>query len=95
MPEILNEWRAAIGDENLMWAAGGALALYVVNWCRIVQRTGRNFAWGFLMAVPGLNVLVQTLFAWTPWPVAREARELAHVRRAVHRADAHVLRKVS
>lgn len=95
MLEIWNELRASVGDRNLVLVALVAGIVHVANWCRIYQRAGHSFALGFLMALPGAGLVVQTFFAWGPWPIAREARELASVRKAVHRADAHVLRKVA
>lgn len=95
MNEFIDGLRASVGDDTLIAVGGGLWALYVVNWCRIYRRAGHSFALGFLMALPGVNLLLQTAFAWLPWPVAREARELRIVRKAVHRADAHALKKAA
>lgn len=95
MNELVNELRASVGDDALLAIGGGLYALYVVNWCRIYQRAGHRMALGLLMAIPGANILMQTAFAWLPWPVAREARELKSVRKVVNRADARELRKVA
>jgi hypothetical protein len=94
MFDRIEAWRASVGDETFATVLGAALALYVVNWCRIYRRAGHSFPLGLLMALPGVNLVLMTIFAWGPWPVARQAREIANVRQAVQRADAHTLRRV-
>ena len=95
MMELFEELRASVGDETLLAIGGGLWALYVVNWCRIYQRAGLSIGLGLLMALPGANLVMQTAFAWLPWPLAREAREMKSVRKVVNRADERQLRKAA
>jgi len=70
-----------------MIVVGLALAVFVLASCRIVAKAGFRAEAGLLMLLPGVNVLLFLWLAFFPWPLAREARQLRKMQKAVHRAD--------
>ena len=91
-------WKQAtqeVGPTTYAIAGGLLLLVYVFAWCRIYSKAGQHPALGFLMLIPGLNVLMLLVFALGRWPIETEVSEVREVRRAVHRADARRLRRVA
>ena len=96
--QLLELWERArydVGASTYLIAGSLMVLLYVFCWCRIYAKAGQHPALGFLMLIPGLNLVMLTIFALGRWPVESELREIREVRKAVHRADARTLRRVS
>jgi len=91
-------WKQAtenVSATTYLTAAGLCLLLYVFSWCRIYAKAGQHPALAFVMLIPGLNLVMLTIFALGRWPIERELDEVREVRKAVHRADARTLRRVA
>ena len=94
---LLELWKHAQEDVSAttyLLAGSLAIALYVFSWCRIYAKAGQHPALGFLMLIPGLNLVMLSILALGRWPVETELNEIREVRKAVHRADARTLRRV-
>jgi bacteriorhodopsin len=96
--ELWNDvWKRISADASwTTYALAGSLCLllYVLAWCRIYAKAGQHPALGFLMLIPGLNLIMLTAFGLGRWPIETELAEIREVRKAVHRADARRLRRV-
>lgn len=98
MDSLRDLWKQATQDVNAstyLLAGGLCLLVYLLSWCRIYAKAGHHPLLGFVMLIPGLNLLMLTVFALGRWPIERELNEIREVRRAVHRADARTLRRVA
>lgn len=74
-------------DPIAQGVVGGLLLLYLVASCRIFARAGFSAALGFLMLVPGVNVLVLLWFGFASWPRMSELKRLRRLDDAVSTAQ--------
>ncbi len=50
------------------------LALVVIPYWKIWQRTGHSGAWGLLMLVPFVNIISLWVLAFKEWPALRDRK---------------------
>ena len=48
------------------------LAFFVLIWCKILAKVGHCWAWGLLMLVPGVNLLLLCYLAFAKLPFQRD-----------------------
>jgi len=50
--------------------------ILTLAYCRIFSKAGFCWAWGLLMLVPIVNMVVLLVLTFSDWPVLRELRQL-------------------
>ena len=53
----------------------GALFLLSISWYRIFDKAGYGGVIGLLAVIPGVNILMMTILAFSDWPVLVELRQ--------------------
>ena len=82
----IEAFRAFFSDTVVLSVVGGTLLLFTLAFCRIFARAGHRAALGFLMLIPGVNVIMVLLLAFGRWPVEQEMRGLRKVQKRADQA---------
>ncbi len=59
-----------------VYLALGAIVLLSLSWFRIFDKAGYGGWVGLLALIPGINLLMMTILAFSDWPVMVELRQL-------------------
>lgn len=59
-----------------LYLALGVLLLVSLSWYRIFEKAGYGGFIGLLAVIPGVNVLMMTILAFSDWPILVELRQL-------------------
>ncbi len=80
----------------ILFAIGGAVLLFfALAWCRIFGKAGYKSVTGLLMLVPGVNLVMLCVLAFTTWPINREVKTLRGIKETLRRSDHQDLRRAS
>ena len=63
------------------------LLLVVLVWWKIFTKAGYGGAFGLLMLVPGVNLVMICILAFGKWPVLREVEELRRQQQSVQQTS--------
>ena len=59
-----------------------AIAINVLVYCKIFSKTGHGWTFGLLAAIPGANLILLCVVAFSDWPILKELRQLKNLKGA-------------